>query len=267
MTTSATLPAAGGTTGAPSGGPLRIPAAGVEQHVEHQRHVLLWQARGAAEVRLTTESSVQTVPGAVMGVVTVYEGQALWIPVRTSHELRVHPDSVTVPLGFEAADWGTILREPTLLTVDRDLQHLMLAQHVTSSSAISSAADITRQLLALIEKAPMVSEDLPMPPDGPAGGRAAALRPRGHPQRGGAGSDQRALRAERAFLRDTGTTLRQWRIRCRMDAAQTLLHGQEPVSAVARRVGYSHVNAFRRAFAREVGLAPGEYRRQALGHS
>lgn len=176
MTTSATLPAAGGTTGAPSGGPLRIPAAGVEQHVEHQRHVLLWQARGAAEVRLTTESSVQTVPGAVMGVVTVYEGQALWIPVRTSHELRVHPDSVTVPLGFEAADWGTILREPTLLTVDRDLQHLMLAQHVTSSSAISSAADITRQLLALIEKAPMVSEDLPMPPDGPARQVAEQLR-------------------------------------------------------------------------------------------
>lgn len=52
----------------------------------------------------------------------------------------------------------------------------------------------------------------------------------------------------------------------RMTAAALLLRGaDEPLSAVARRVGYAWEFAFAKAFKREYGIAPGHYRGRESG--
>jgi AraC-like DNA-binding protein len=64
---------------------------------------------------------------------------------------------------------------------------------------------------------------------------------------------------ERTFQAETGMTLRQWRIRNRMEAAAILLRSGAAADAVAHRVGYTNVNAFRRVFKGHFGISPTEY--------
>jgi len=66
---------------------------------------------------------------------------------------------------------------------------------------------------------------------------------------------------ERAFVAETGLTLRQWRIRTRMEAAAALLQHAGSIEAVAYRVGYTNASAFRRAFKGHFGTSPSEFRR------
>jgi AraC family transcriptional regulator, alkane utilization regulator len=51
--------------------------------------------------------------------------------------------------------------------------------------------------------------------------------------------------------------LQRWRIQV---AANLLLSHSMPLSTVAERVGYDSVAAFSRAFTRQFGIAPGQYR-------
>ena len=54
-------------------------------------------------------------------------------------------------------------------------------------------------------------------------------------------------------------TLRQWRIRNRMETAAILLRAHAGVDAVLSRVGYTNVNAFRRVFHGHFGMSPTVY--------
>ncbi|MDQ1102784.1 AraC-like DNA-binding protein [Nocardioides zeae] len=64
---------------------------------------------------------------------------------------------------------------------------------------------------------------------------------------------------ERRFRAETGLSLRQWRIRNRMEAAAVLLRSRTTTAAVAHRVGYTDLSAFRRVFKAHFGTTPGEY--------
>ena len=78
---------------------------------------------------------------------------------------------------------------------------------------------------------------------------------------------QRAGMEERTFLRRfqkaTGMTTTEYCQRLRVGRAREMLQaGRLPIERIAWEVGYGDPGAFRKVFARIVGLTPGEYRRR-----
>jgi transcriptional regulator GlxA family with amidase domain len=78
---------------------------------------------------------------------------------------------------------------------------------------------------------------------------------------------ERARMEERTFLRRfqkaTGMTTTEYCQRLRVGLAREMLQASRlPVERVAWEVGYGDAGAFRKVFARIVGLTPGEYRRR-----
>ncbi|GAB3278273.1 AraC family transcriptional regulator [Kineosporia babensis] len=233
--------------------PWRIwmPAISIPVQTEDTLHVLLWQVFGDTDLVVAGE------PHALRA------GQALWVPVGAPHEFTVHQNSVTMPLFFDAAATATTLTEPAVVTVDAELRALLMAYNVSWHTIIKPTPNLARQILALIEDSPVLSTGLPMPSSEPARAIAEALRFNPGDIRGVdelAESVHTSSRSvERAFQAETGMTLRQWRIRNRMEAAAILLRSHATPDAVAHRVGYTNVNAFRRVFKGHFGISPTEY--------
>jgi AraC-like DNA-binding protein len=123
--------------------------------------------------------------------------------------------------------------------------------------------NLERQVLARIERHPVSEAALPLPSAGPALGVAEALRFNPGDDRTldelAAAHHASSRTVERAFIADTGRTFRQWRTQTRMEAAAMLLRAPKGIDAVAHRVGYLDVSAFRRAFKAYFGVTPGEY--------
>lgn len=230
-----------------------IPPATLAERCEERIHVLLWQASGTAALTIDGHER------------TLTPGQAQWIPAGVRHQFTVHADSVTVPLFFDAERTATTLSEPVAVTVSREMHTLLLAHSVSSTSQIVPAANLARQVLGLIETSTDPEGALPLPEQEPARSVAQALRINpGDTRTAGelAASAHASLRTlERSFLAQTGMTLRQWRIRSRMQAAARLLTRGMAVEAVAHRVGYTHVNAFRRVFKEHHGISASEHLR------
>lgn len=190
-------------------------------------------------------------------------GHAIWVPVGTPHWFTVRANSVTVPLFFVARETATILREPTLVTVDRDLRTLMRANSVSSHTVIQPRANLARQILALVEDSPVLSTALPIPTSRPARIIAETLRFNPGDTRTieelAASVHTTSRTIERSFRTETRMPLRQWRIRNRMEAAAVLLRATTSLEAVAHRVGYTNVNSFRRVFTGHFGPSPTAY--------
>ena len=55
--------------------------------------------------------------------------------------------------------------------------------------------------------------------------------------------------------------LRKWRMQ---KASDFLRQGEEPLEAIAERIGYESGAAFSKAFKREMGLPPGLYRKEQV---
>lgn len=71
-----------------------------------------------------------------------------------------------------------------------------------------------------------------------------------------------SLQHVRRLLRDEGTSISQLKENILRDAAiASLVRGDEPISALSQRLGFSEPSAFRRAFRRWTGSSPGSYRR------
>jgi len=71
------------------------------------------------------------------------------------------------------------------------------------------------------------------------------------------GASERTL--ARAFLADTGLSFGQWRGLLRLRAAMVALAAGDPVTRVAREVGYESTSAFVAAFRRATGSTPAVY--------
>ncbi|MFT4231356.1 MAG: AraC family transcriptional regulator [Leucobacter sp.] len=231
---------------------LSLPPVEISERVHDDHHVLLWQVRGGGtDLRLDGVAVFLPV------------GHALWVPAEVRHALTVRANSVTIPLFFDCDSTATTLRGPTLIAVDRALRTLLLAYLQSSTSILRPQANITRQLLALIEGRPAAVTVLPLPVSAPARLVAEALRSNPGDDRSidelarAVHTSRRTL--ERLFLAETGLCLRDWRIRNRLEAAALLLRSNASLPAVARRVGYTNVNAFRRVFKSRFGITPTEY--------
>ena len=67
------------------------------------------------------------------------------------------------------------------------------------------------------------------------------------------------------FKKETGTTMSSYLLQTRLNAAMTLLRTTlEPVSSIAKQVGYPDTQYFSRVFKQFAGCTPLEYRRKAL---
>lgn len=230
---------------------FHVPPVSIPARMHDEEHLLAWQARGA------TSFSLDGTPHHLAS------GCALWIPAGTQHSLTVHADSVMLPMWFSLTDTATTLTGVTHIRVSRELRTLFLALIQSQTTIIQPAANIARQILALIEDTPRPSTSLPIPTSPAAREIAEALLFNPGDDRsvdGLAASVHSSSRTiERAFRAETGTTLRAWRIRNRVDAACDLLHSTTTVEAVAHRVGYTTASAFRRVFKEHIGMTPGNY--------
>jgi len=230
---------------------VHVPPVSLRDLCEEGEHVLLWQVRGASDV---------VVDGAGRELRT---GWALWVPAGVRHSFTTHDGAVVLPTFFPVASTATTLERPTAVAVDHDLATLLLACVQASYSIIRPRADLARQVLALIEEGPSAPSALPVPVSGPARVVAEALRFNPGDERGveelAREAHASARTVERSFAAETGMTLREWRIRNRMETAARLLRARTAPDAVAQRVGYTSTSAFRRAFKGRFGVTPGQY--------
>lgn len=230
---------------------FHVPPVSIPVRVHDDEHLLAWQARG------DTSFVLDGVPHELT------TGRALWIPAGTRHSLTVHADSVMLPMWFPLLDAATTLTGVSSVPVSRELRTLFLALIQSQTTIIRPAANIARQILALLEDTPRTSSTQPMPASPAAREIAEALLFNPGDDRSvdelAASVHTSPRTIERAFRAETGSTLRTWRIRNRVDAACDLLRSATTVEAVAHRVGYTTASAFRRVFKEHTGMTPGDF--------
>ncbi|MGW9522169.1 helix-turn-helix transcriptional regulator [Streptomyces diastaticus] len=204
-------------------------------------------------------------------------GEAFWAQRAVSHEVR-------------AADRQTVYRI-CLRQVPPGLAELRAGPAVVSVETGRLIRDLARSGVteadALADRARIMAALAPYSPagrdsgDGPAPGAPASGHGSGHALRVTRAlahdpSDARELAAwaaqlhisaktlQRDFQREFGMPYTRWRTRLRLSAARALL-GTEPVTRIARRVGYASPSAFVAAFAKEYGQTPARYTRSGAG--
>jgi AraC-like DNA-binding protein len=239
---------------------IHIPATDLAERVHTTEHLLLWQVRGGSHFELLHPHRRAT------RTLQLTTGHALWLPAGYRHTVHVHADSTLLPTFYPVASTATRLTGPVIVPVSEVLTSLILAQLQLNTTAIRPPADIARQILALIEDAPKVSDSLPTPTSVPARRIAEAIRFNPGDDRTVAelaASVHTSLRSiQRHFAAETGMNLQQWRTRARLSAGAELLRSGSSLAAVAHRTGYADVSSFCRAFKSHYGVPTGEYLKQ-----
>ncbi|MEP7025341.1 MAG: helix-turn-helix transcriptional regulator [Actinomycetota bacterium] len=220
----------------------------------HRDHQLAWAASGVAVV--LTEAATWVLPPT----------RALWIPAGLRHEtlssgratlrsLYIRPDLCPI-------SWP----EPTAVTARPLLAELIdyLADQELDTRRRERAEWV---LVDLLEPVAMVTIEVRMPAEDRAREVAEALHADPADQRTlsewgqHVGASSRTL--ARSFLAGTGVPFGRWRTLLRLQSALPRLAAGEPVSNVARHVGYVTASAFTAAFRRETGVTPAVYFRAA----
>lgn len=236
---------------------IHIPATDLAERVHTAEHLLLWQVRGGSDFTLLSPRRQEE------QTLHLTAGHALWLPAGYRHTVHVHADSTLLPTFYPVTSTATRLAGPVVVPVDEVLTSLILAQIQLNTTAIQPVANIARQILALIEDAPKITDSLPTPTSEPARRIADAIRFNPGDDRSAAelaASVHTSLRSvQRHFTAETGMNLQQWRTRARLGAGAELLRDGGNLSAVANRVGYADVSSFCRAFKAHYGVPTREY--------
>lgn len=236
---------------------LDIPAATLGTLPQPDQHLLLWQVQGATELVYADNS------------MTLAGGNCLWLPAGIRPVLVAQANSIILPMFFEAATTATTLEPLATIPVDdARLPTLALALIQSQCTSATPPASVCRKILAVLERSTAHISGLTMPTSPAARTVAEALLFDPGDDRLVqdwaviTGTSTRSI--ERAFLRETGSTLQQWRLKCRMDTAALLLAQASPVAAVAHRVGYENHSSFGRVFRSHFGVSPTEFRSRAV---
>ncbi|MFE7113489.1 helix-turn-helix domain-containing protein [Streptomyces sp. NPDC057575] len=216
----------------------------------HPQHQLAWARRGVLGVAV--DDAYWVLP----------RTRALWLPAGVVHRTGATRDAVLCSLYFEPDRCDQDWPEPTPVGVDGLLAHLItyLSRENLPDDARLRAEAVVLDLLRPLPATPI---DVPSPGDDRVRAVADALL--ANP------ADPRSLEAHaravgvsrrtltRLFVHDIGMSFDRWRTHVRLRAALPLLAEGQPVSRVARTVGYATPSAFLAAFRRTVGTSPGRY--------
>lgn len=212
---------------------------------------------------------------AIAGVLTVRTARgsfiappqrAVWVPADVPHEVTsstraemrsLYIDAAALPAGFETPD------QCCVLVVDSLARELVLAAAALPPDyeEAGPAGRLVGVLLDRLAALPRVAFDLPAPVDRRLVQLCEALQ--AEPARNDSlaewgaqlGLSERSL--ARLFLRDTGMSFADWRLRLRMLFALGELEEGVSVTRVALDSGYSSTSAFIAAFRRCFGMSPG----------
>jgi AraC-like DNA-binding protein/quercetin dioxygenase-like cupin family protein len=217
---------------------------------EHELHQLAWAAQGM--ITVTIGDAHWVLP----------PSRALWIPAGIPHRTGARARALMRGIYAEPVSCPVDWPQPQLVAVRPLLRELL--QHLVVEG-ISDEARRRAEAVAfdLLEPIDVVPVTVPLPVDERARIVARVLLadpadPRGLAEFGRlAGAGERTL--ARLFLTECQVTFGSWRTQVRLRASLPLLAEGLPMTAVARRVGYSSPSAFVAAFRRAVGVTPGAY--------
>lgn len=231
---------------------VRIPASHLSERFHDEQHEAVWQICGRS--RFLVEDRI----------IELVENDVLWIPAGMTHSAQLHPDSVVFHYLFSLADTATLLDDVSLAHLRPDEIIYFLALKQMTTTEIRSNLNLARQVLSILEQRILRGDDLPLPHSPAATTVAEGLLSNPGDDRTVAEWAEEAHTSarslERAFLRETGLTLRQWRLHNRMKAASSLLDAGASVTSVSHRVGYMSPNSFTRAFREHFGTTPSRHR-------
>jgi AraC-like DNA-binding protein/mannose-6-phosphate isomerase-like protein (cupin superfamily) len=250
---------ADGTAGTPGGKqpPLQAPSpalappmtsavATTRHHAHH--HVLVWAYRGTVRARVAGVDH------------EVKQDHALWMPAAVEHAVHTDPGAVALPLSFSDDEVPGDLFPSAPFAVPSFRRDALLRHVIAQQTAIRPegycGTDVVRTLVGPVGTATGVQ--VPHEPGAARVARAILHNPadrRGTEEWADeAGIDPHDL--DRAFREETGTALRTWRTRVRMQTAREMVAAGMAPSVVARRVGYQHLSGFSRDFSRHHGMPP-----------
>ncbi|WP_026930138.1 AraC family transcriptional regulator [Glycomyces tenuis] len=216
----------------------------------HPQHQLAWTRSGVLSIAV--DDTYWVLPPT----------RALWLPAGVVHRTGATRDAVLCSLYLEPDRCGLDWTEPTPVGVNGLLAHL-IAYLNRDDLADAMRLRAEAVVLDLLQPLPTMPIDVPYPVDERACAVADALLADPADQRGleaharAVGASRRTL--TRLFVRDTGMSFDRWRTQVRLRASLALLAEGQPVSKVARDVGYSTPSAFLAAFRRTVGTTPKRY--------
>jgi AraC-like DNA-binding protein/quercetin dioxygenase-like cupin family protein len=226
-----------------------MPAGTVYDWHVHDDHQLAWALSGVLTVRSGDEAWV------------LPPTRALWIPAGVRHET----------LSDGAATMRTAYVRPNLCSVawttctPVEVSPLVaeLLSYLENNDELSSRSHAELLLVDLLEPVATLSFEVRMPSDDRALRVAEMLIDNPGDDRTlatwGADVGASARTLARAFMAETGLPFARWRSLVRLQRAMTALGAHEPVSEVARQVGYESASAFVAAFRRETGITPARY--------
>lgn len=222
----------------------------IEWHF-HDRAQLIYPGVGVLQV--FTEAGSWIVPPL----------RGLWVPAGVAHAHRARGRTELLSVGFAAsiAPFGDA--GPVVIEVSPLLREVVLTLTGAAELPSASRALLRRVALDQLRRLPTLPLRLPRPRDDrlvrivdgltadPADRRTLAEL--GYE----VGASERTL--SRLFRRETGMTFPQWRAQLRLQHAQLLLAGGEPVTATAHACGYRSTSAFIDAFRAAFGSTPGRH--------
>lgn len=216
----------------------------------HAEHCLIWSESGAISV----ECDGQVWMAAL--------GLGIWVPAGTVHRIMADGGSLLSVTYFNASRTSVSWTGVTAIGLTGVVRELMLCNKTVAmpTERRLRLQALTVDLLTPVETAsltirlpthPMLRQVADAIIDNPADARTSEDW-----------ADELRISARtlaRGFVRETGSTLTQWRILVRMRSAIIDIGAGVPVAAVARRLGYANRSTFIDLFRRTTGHAPTAY--------
>jgi AraC-like DNA-binding protein len=220
---------------------------------QHERGQLLYAAKGVVAVH-TPEAAWVAPPE-----------RAVWTPAGTPHAVKMIGPVSTRGVMIDPGLWRSPGDRSLVISVSPLLRTLLIA-----ASEIESAYDVDgrdglvmRLLVAEVDRAPVISLNVPFPTSPALAAKCQAFLERPDPHgtiddwSDDLGIGRRSF--TRAFRRETGMSFAEWRQHACLLVALPRLAAGDPVTSVALDLGYDSPAAFATMFKRLMGVAPSRY--------